>query len=156
MKCSSPYTVLSRERTYGSSQLKCQNLKMGGSPTQGPTLDAKLAARGCQIDLHRHFVKASLTSRESCIVLQNRPTCSLVAKFSQHSVVACSIQMLCCRGRTLQMRARMGMCKSLMPDVIASKEHQNHHSYVSSADLPLDSLSKILTWWVVTQRMSKL
>ena len=129
---------------------------MGGSPTQGPTPDAKLAARGCQIDLHRRFVKASPTSRESCIVLQSRPTRSLVAKFSQHSVYACSIQMLCCRGRTLQMRPRTGVCKPLMPDVIASKEHQNHHSYVSSVDLPSDSLSKILTWWVVTRKMSKL
>ena len=35
----------------------------------------------------------------------------------------------------------MGVCEPLMLDVVASKAHQ---SYVSSADLPLDSLRKNL------------
>ena len=35
------------------------------------------------------------------------------------------------------------------PDVVAPKAHQ---SFVSSADLPSDSLRKNLAWWVVTRR----
>ena len=62
-------------------------------------------------------------SRESCIVLQSRPTCSIVAKFPQRLVVACSMQILCCRGRTLQTRPWTGVCKPLMPDVMAPKVH---------------------------------
>ena len=49
----------------------------------------------------------------------------------------------------------MGVCEPLMPDVVAPKAHQNNRSYVSSANLPLDSLCKNLAWWVVTQRTSK-
>ena len=52
-------------------------------------------------------------------------------------------------GRT---RIRTGVCEPLMPDVMASKAYQN---YVSSADLPLDSLRKNLAWWAVTRRTSK-
>ena len=45
------------------------------------------------------------------------------------------------------------MCdKHLMPDVVVPKVHQNNRSYVSSADLPLDSLCKNLAWCMVTQR----
>ena len=36
----------------------------------------------------------------------------------------------------------MSVCKPLMSDVVAPKVHQNNHSYVSSADLPSDSLCK--------------
>ena len=90
-------------------------------------------------------------------MLQRGPTRSLVAKFLQHSVVACSIQILCCRVRMLRTRPRTGVCKPLMPDVVAPKAHQNNRSYmyVSSADLPLDSLHKNLAWWVVTWRTLK-
>ena len=51
----------------------------------------------------------------------------------------------------------MGVSKPLMPDVVAPKAHQNNHSYmyVSSADLPSDSLHKNLAWWVVTRRTLK-
>ena len=94
-------------------------------------------------------------SRESCIVLQSGPTRSLVAKFSQRSVVTCSMQISCRRGRMLRTRLRTDVCKPLMPYVVASKVHQNNHSYVSSADLPLDSLCKILGTWTVTRKTSK-
>ena len=94
-------------------------------------------------------------SRESCIMLQSGPTCSLVAKFSQRSVIACSMQISCHRGRTLRTRLQTDVCEPLMPDVVASKVHQNNRSYVSSADLPSDSLCKNLAWWVVTQRTLK-
>ena len=49
----------------------------------------------------------------------------------------------------------MGVCKPLMPDVVAPKAHQNNRSYVSSADLPSDSLRKILACGAVTQRTLK-
>ena len=65
------------------------------------------------------------------------------------------MQILCCRRRTLWTMPRMGVCEPLMPDVVAPKAHQNNHSYVSSADLPSDSLCKNLAWWVVTRRTSK-
>ena len=58
----------------------------------------------------------------------------------QHSVVACSTHILCCRGGTLQTRPQMGVGETLIPDVVAPKVHQNYRSYVSSADLPSDSL----------------
>ena len=60
----------------------------------------------------------------------------------------------------------MGVCEPLMPNVPAPKADQNDHSYVSSADLPLelpsDSTQKILhggalTWRTLkTTKLSKL
>ena len=44
------------------------------------------------------------------------------------------------------------MCE---PEVVAPKAHQSHLSYVSSADLPSDSLRKNLAWWAVTWRTLK-
>ena len=96
------------------------------------------------------FVKPSPT-----VMLQSGPTHSLVAKFPQHSVITCSKQILSCKGRTLQTRPRTDMCEPLMPDVVVPKAQQNNHSYVSSADLPSDSLCKNFVWWVVTQRTLK-
>ena len=128
-------------------------------PAQGPTPNVKLAARGYEIDLHCRFICAlsrSARQWESCIVLQSRLTRSLVAKFLQRSVVTCSTQIKCCMERILQMRSRTGVCEPLMPDVVANKVHQNNCSYVSSADLPSDSLCKNLAWWAVTWRTTKL
>ena len=42
-----------------------------------------------------------------------------------------------------------------MPDVVLPKAQQNNHSYVSTADLPLDSLRKNFVWWVITRRTLK-
>ena len=91
-------------------------------------------------------------SGESCIVLQSGPSRSFVAKFPQRFIVACSTRILCCRGRTLQTRPQTSVCKPLMPDVVSPKVHQNNCSYVSSVDLPSDSLRENLAWWAVTQR----
>ena len=92
-----------------------------------------------RIHLHRWFVRAS--SRPAwqwrrLYRVQSRPTHSLVAKFLQHSIVACSTRILCCKGGTLWTKPRTGVCE---PDVVAPKAYQ---SYVSSADLPSDSLRK--------------
>ena len=79
-------------------------------------------------------------SGESCSVLQSGPTRSLVAKFPQHLVITCSMQISCCRGRMLQTRPQTGVCEL---DVVARKAPQNNRSYVfvRSADLPSDSLA---------------
>ena len=124
---------------------------------QGPIPDVKLAAIGL-MDFYRRFVcdpSSQLDSGESCIVLQSGPTRSLVATFPPRSVVTCSMRILCHRGRTLQTRPRTGVCEPLMPDVVSPKVHQNNCSYVSSADLPLDSLRENLACWAVTRRTLK-
>ena len=80
------------------------------------------------------MIQLSLLSVEKAVsCYKSGPICSLVAKFSQSSVVACSTQILCCRGRTLRTRLRTNVCEPLMPDVVAPKAH---HKKVSSADLP--------------------
>ena len=89
-------------------------------------------------------------SGEECIVLQSGPTRCFVAKFPQCSAITGSTQISRCRGRTLRTRPWMGVWKALMSDVMAPKVHQNNRSYVSSADLPLDSLCKNLAWRAVT------
>ena len=38
---------------------------------------------------------------------------------------------------------RTDVCEPLMPDVVAPKAHQNNRSYVSSVDLPSDSLCMV-------------
>ena len=120
---------------------------------------------GCEVSCHGiestciicSFVirRGHSDSGESRIVLQSGLTCNLVAKFPQHSVIACSMPISCCRGRTLRTRPWKGVCKPLMPDVMAPKAHQNNRSYVSSADLPSDSLRENLAWWSVTWRTLK-
>ena len=40
-------------------------------------------------------------------------------------------------------------------DVMVPKVHQHNRSYVSSADLPSDSLHENLAWWAVTRRALK-
>ena len=49
------------------------------------------------------------------VMLQSGPTRSLVAKFLQHSVVTCSTQISCCRGKMLQTRPQTDVCEPLMP-----------------------------------------
>ena len=59
------------------------------------------------------------------------------------------------QGKNAVNEAMDGCVRTLMSDVVASKAHQNNHSYVSSVDLPSDSLRENLAWWVVTQRTLK-
>ena len=120
---------------------------------QRPTPDVKLAFRGYCMSLCLYFVEAD--SGESCIVLQSRCICNLVAKFPQHSVVTCSSRISCYWERMLRTRPQTGVCEPLMPDIVVPKGHPNNHSYVSSADLPSNSLHKNLAWWAVTWRTSK-
>ena len=145
-------TVLSRASTHWCSQLKRQNLRVGGY-TRNLLIKWIPHARahsGCEVTCHGTewtcIIGSSVIRRglpdsgENCIVLQNRPTRSLVAKFSLCSVVACSTRISSCRGRTLQTRPQTGVCEPLMPDVVSPKVHQNNYSYLNPAELPWSSL----------------
>ena len=149
--------------TNGCSQLKHQNLRVGGYTEKVLKRINYLHARahtGCKVRCHGTestcIVHLSVLRRgrtdsgEKCIVLQSGPTRSLVAKFLQCSAIAGSTQISRCRGRTLQTRPWTGVCKALMPDVMVPQVHQNNRSYVSSADLPSGSLCKNLAWSAVT------
>ena len=100
--------------------------------TQGPTPDASCHGTKSTCIVGSSVIRRGLPDcEESCIVLQSRPTRSLIAKFPQRSVVACSPQILCCSHE--RTRPQMGVCEPLMPDVVAPKVHQNNCSYVSLA-----------------------
>ena len=150
---SSTSTVLSQASAHGHSQLKRQNLGVGGyteKVLKWFNYPRERAHPGCEVGTHGAestcivglsvLRRGQPDSRESCTVLHSRPTRSLIAKFPQHSVVACSTRVSCCKGGMLQTRPRTGVCEL---DVVAPKAHQ---SYVNSADLPSDSLRKNLAW----------
>ena len=113
--CSGGQTRLVRYcPAHGCSQLKRQNLRVGGYTENSLKWFNYPHARahpGCKVRCHGTestcIVGSSMIHRdqpdsgESCIVLQSGPTRSLVAKFPQHSVVTCSMRISCCRGRML-------------------------------------------------------
>ena len=119
-------------------QLKLQNLGVGGYTEKVLKWFNYPRARAhtrCEVGSYGAELTC-IDSGEGCIVLQSEPTRGLIAKFPQHSVADCSVRISCCKGGTLQTKPWTGVCK---PDVMASKVHL---SYVSSADLPSDSLHK--------------
>ena len=49
----------------------------------------------------------------------------------------------------------MGVCETMMTDVVVPEAHQNDRSYVHELSGPtFDSLCNNLAWWVVTRRTS--
>ena len=93
------------------------------------------------------FVEASPTVEKTVSCYKADRLVALLLSF--HSVqFACVTRISCCRGGTLRTRPQTGLCE---PDVMAPKAHQNNRSYVSSVDLPSDSLHKNLAWWVITR-----
>jgi len=124
------------------------------------TPDVKLATGGgCQIDLHRHFTCASSRPTQWWRKLyrarkraNSYPVYQVSAAF-----LACSMQISCSRQWMLWMRRpRTGVCKPLMPDVVAPEAHLNNFSYVRELSWPtFGSLSKNLARCVVTLRTSK-
>ena len=70
--------------------------------------------------------------------------CSILSSLAVHKL-----------GKNAANEAMTVVCEPLMPDVVAPKGHHNNRSYVSSADLPSDSLHKNLARWAVTRRISK-
>ena len=161
------YTVLSWISAHGCLQLKCQNLRVGSYTEdllKWLNYPHARAHPGCKVSCHgtkwtcivgSSVIRGQPNSGESGIVLQSRPTRSLVVKFLQHSVIACSTWISCCRARTMWMRPWTGMCEPVMPDVVSPEVHQNNWSYVTPVDLPSDSLCENLAWWPVTRRALK-
>ena len=149
--------ILSRASTHGHSQPKCHKLRVGGyteKVLEWFNYPRARAHSGCEVSCqgvpHRRFVlhRGQPDSGESCIVLQNWPTRSLVAKFPQRPVITCSMQISCYRERTLWTRLKTGVCEPLMPDVVAS----NVQSQLCELSGPSsDSIRKNLAWWAVTQ-----
>ena len=118
--------------THGRSQLKHQNLRVGGYTEkllkqinyismQGPTPDVKLDAMG--LNRLASFVRP-------CFV-EASPTVEKNVSCIKCSAVTGSTQISLCRRRTVRTRPWTGVCKALMPDVMVPQVHQNNHSYVS-------------------------
>ena len=113
------YTILCWTSAHGRSQLKQQNwrvcaytenmLKWFNYPHVRAYPRCEVSCHGtestCIISLSM-ICRGQPNNGENCIVLQSGPTCSLVAKFLQRSVVACSMWISCCRGRTLWTRPK--------------------------------------------------
>ena len=101
------YTILCRASALGRSQLKHQNLRVGGyihvkevlKWFNYPHARAHPGYKvSCQRVPHHCFVHASARLApqwRSCIVLQSGPTRSLIAKFPQRSIVTCGTRILC-------------------------------------------------------------
>ena len=154
--------MLSRASAHGRLQFKLKKLRVGGYMEKELKWFNYLRARthpGCEVSyqcvpnplaslLRPCFVEASPTVEKaiSCYKADR-----LVALLPIFRTVRLSLANFVLQGRTLWMRPRTGVCE----DVVVPKEHQNNRNYVSSVDLPSDSLCKILAWWAVTQRTSK-
>ena len=115
---------------FGGGRLHGESAQL--FPSKGPPRMRSWQRWG-RIDLHRRFVRAS--SRPAPTV-EKAVSCykadQLVASLLSFRSVQSSPAVR--EGGTLRTRPRTGVCE---PDVVAPKAHQ---SYVSSADLPSDSL----------------
>ena len=147
---------MSRASTHGHSQLKRQNLRVGGYTEKELKWFNYPRARvhpRCEVScqgvpnrlassLRPCFVEASPTVQKaaSCYKV-DRLVASLTSFRSVQSSLA--IHLFCAAGEERCEQGHRWVCEPLMPDVMASKAHQNNCSYVSSVDLPSDSLSKI-------------
>ena len=151
-------TVLSRASAHGRSQLKRQNLRVGGymeNSLKWFNYPHARAHPGCEVSCHgtewTWIIGSSVVrwgqsdSGESCIVLQSGPTCSLVAKFPQHSIVACSTQNFMLQGKNTANEATDGCVWTF--DAWCRVAQRTY--------VPSDSLRENLAWWVVTRRTLK-
>ena len=120
-------------------------------PEQGPTPDVKLAAMGpnwLSSSVRPCFVVASPTVEKAVLCYRvDLLVASLLSFRSVQSLPA--VHEFRAAGEE---RCEPGHGQVCEPDVVAPKAHQ---SFVSSADLPSDSLRKNLAWWVVTRRTLK-
>ena len=120
------------------------------SPFKGPP---RMRSISCQGVLNRRFVlrrcQPDKYSGESCIVLQSWPTRSLVAKF--HSVQSSlAVRKFRAAGKEHCKQGHGQVCAKVW--CLMSWHPKRNRSYVSSADLPSDSIRKNLAWWAVTWR----
>ena len=133
-------------------------------PVQAPTLDPKLADRCYWIDLRHSFAHACFFfpakrgqhgSRESCILLENEPNQSFVARTSKHLSLAVPKFRTASEERST--RGYDQCVQALLPGIVAPEIHRNDHSY-SLCELKLwtfKSSHKNFAWWTVTRRSLK-
>jgi len=161
------HTVLSRAGAHGHSQLKCQNLRVGGYTKNSLKWFNYPRARahpGCEVScmglnglassVRPWFVKASPTVEKAVSCYKaNRLIASLLSFRSvQSSLAVCEFRAAgeeCYKQGYGQRRCEQtfdAWCH-------VAEVHQNYCSYVRSVDLP--SLRKNLAWWVVTWRTLK-
>ena len=76
-------------------------------PMQGPTLEVSCHGTKSTCIVGLSTIRGQPDSGESFIVLQSGPTRSLVAKFPQHSVVACRTRISCCSLRCERVHGRV-------------------------------------------------
>ena len=112
---------------------------------------SEITARVYRIDLHCRFACAlSRPARRWRKLYRARKLiyCSLVANLPKHlSFVICKFRTA--RRRMLRTRLWMGMCETLMPDVMVPEAHQNDRSYMYVCELSgltFNSLCKNLPW----------
>ena len=140
--CSSGFKI------WGWAVTRRTHLNGSTIPMQGPTPDAKLAAmelNGLASSVRQLFVKASPTVEKSCTMLRNGPTHSLVAKFPQRLVVACSTPNFVLQGKNAANEATDECVRYFDAWCRVAQ-----WTYV-----PSDSLRENLAWWAVTQRTLK-
>ena len=116
-------TILSQASAHGRSQLKRQKLRVGGCTEEvlkwfnyPPAKAHPRCEVSCQGVPNRLASLLRLCFIETSPTVEEAATCYKVDRliaslpgFPQHSVVACSVQILCCRGRTLLMRPEIGV-----------------------------------------------
>ena len=157
------YRIVLGKRPYSSStkiwgwvvtQRRCLHVNGSTIPAQEPTLDVKLSARGYCVITSSLLCRGQPDSGESCImlqsciVLQSWPTHSLIAKFPQHSVVACSTQISYCRATSECVRTFDAWC-------CAAQSASEKLQLCELSGSTFGSLCKNLAWWAVTRRTSK-
>ena len=149
-------TRSSSTKNWGWAVTRRRSLNGLTIPTQGPTADAKLAARGHLINMFMFANNALLGGGVKVRVwIREQRKIKRRSKANLNITDVGWLQILCCRKRMLQTRPWTGVCELLIPEVEAPKAHQNNSSYVSSADQPSDLLCKIFAWWAVIRRTSK-
>ena len=141
---------------------KHQNLRVGGYTEKVLEYPLARACPRCKVICHGTKLTCivgsyvlrwgQLNSGEGRIVLQNRLTCSLVAKFPQCSVIAWSTW-ICGAGKERCKWGHRAVCANLWCLMLwcpNASEQSQLHVYVSSADLPLDNLA-----WCYTENTEK-
>ena len=151
------YRIVLGKRPYSSStkiwgwvvtRRRCLHVNGSTIPAQEPTLDVKLSARGYYTIASSLLCWGQPDSGESCIMLQSWPTHSFIAKFPQHSVVACSTQISYCRATSECVWTFDAWC-------CAAQSASEQSQLCELSGSTFGSLRKNLAWWAVTRRTSK-
>ena len=155
-------TVLSRASVHGRSQLKCQKLRVGSYTEvvlewfNYPHARAQPRCEvNCQGVPHHRFVLhwGQPDSGESCIMLQSWPT-RTIASFASFcsNQLSLAVHKFRVAGKEHCERGHGRVCANVW--CLMSWHPKHNRSYVSSVDLPSDSIRRNLAWWAVTRRTS--